>query len=103
MKKFLKISGISFGVVILLLLLMLVSPFLFKDKLAAAVKSTANKKLKTELNFSGIDVSFFHYFPGEILNGGGIDGWGVLVFSLTIIVFVTLGAIIFQKRDIAIS
>ena len=63
MKKFLKISGISFGVVILLLLLMLVSPFLFKDKLAAVVKSTANKKLKTELNFSGIDVSFFHYFP----------------------------------------
>ncbi|MEI8005116.1 MAG: AsmA family protein, partial [Bacteroidota bacterium] len=63
MKKLVKVSGISLGLVLLMLLLMLVSPFLLKDKLAAVVKSTANKTLKTELNFSGIDVSFFHYFP----------------------------------------
>jgi len=63
MKKLIKVSGISLGLILLVLLLMLVSPFLFKDKLAAVVKSTANKTLKTELNFSGIDVSFFHYFP----------------------------------------
>ena len=63
MKKFLKISGISLGVVLLLLVTMLVLPFVFKDKLAGIVKTTANKTLKTELNFSGMDVSFFDHFP----------------------------------------
>ncbi len=63
MKKFLKILGISLGIVLLLLILMLVSPLIFKNKFAGIVKTTANKTLKTELNFSGMDVSFFTYFP----------------------------------------
>jgi ABC-2 type transport system permease protein len=48
-------------------------------------------------------ASLFHYFPGEILNGGGIDKLGVWIFLAIIIVFTTLGAIIFKNRDIAIS
>lgn len=63
MKKFLKITGISLGAVLLLFIIMLLLPFLFQDKLAAIVKSTANKSLKTELNFSAMDVSFFNHFP----------------------------------------
>ncbi len=63
MKKSLKVIGISLCVVLLLFVLLIFSPFLFKDKLAGIVKSTANKNLKTELNFSGMDVSFFNHFP----------------------------------------
>jgi len=63
MKKFLKISGISLGVVLFILVLMFLCPFMFRDKFAGIVKSTANKALKTELNFSAMDVSFFTYFP----------------------------------------
>ncbi len=63
MKKAAKITGISLAAVMLLLILMLISPFIFKDKLSAIVKSTAGKTLKTELNFSEMDISFFHYFP----------------------------------------
>ncbi|MCX6282228.1 MAG: AsmA family protein [Bacteroidetes bacterium] len=63
MKKAVKITGISLGAVLLLLILMLLSPFIFKDKLGAIIKTTANKTLKTELNFSAMDVSFFTYFP----------------------------------------
>jgi AsmA protein len=63
MKKFLKILGISLGILLLLLILMLASPLIFKSKFAGIVKTTANKTLKTELNFSGMDVSFFTYFP----------------------------------------
>lgn len=48
-------------------------------------------------------ISLFHYFPGEILNGGSIDKLGVWIFIIVIIFFTTLGAIIFDRRDIAIS
>jgi len=63
MKKVMRVSGIILGIVLLLLVFMLASPYLFKDKLAGIVKSTANKSLKTELNFSKMDVSFFDHFP----------------------------------------
>ncbi|MCX6287321.1 MAG: AsmA family protein [Bacteroidetes bacterium] len=63
MKKFFKVSGISLGVVMLILVILFVLPFIFKDKLAGIVKATANKTLKTEVNFSAIDVSFFNFFP----------------------------------------
>jgi ABC-2 type transport system permease protein len=48
-------------------------------------------------------ISLFHYFPGEILNGGGIDKLGVWIFAIIIVLFTTLGALIFKKRDITIS
>jgi AsmA protein len=63
MKKLLKIAGITFGAILLLLVLLLVSPLIFREKFAAIVKSTANKQLKTEMNFSGMEISFFHHFP----------------------------------------
>ena len=63
MKRSLKIAGISLGVVLLLFVIMLTLPFIFKDKLAGVVKATANKTLKTEVNFSSMDISFFDYFP----------------------------------------
>jgi AsmA protein len=62
-KKTLKISGIVAGVIILILLFMVFSPLLFREKFAAIVKSTANKELKTEMNFSEMNVSFFRHFP----------------------------------------
>ena len=63
MKKAVKISLVSLVVVVLILFLLILTPFVFKDKFAAIVKSTASKSLRTELNFSGLDVSFFHHFP----------------------------------------
>ncbi len=42
---------------------MVCTPFLFREKFAEIVKNTANKRLKTELNFSSMDISFFHHFP----------------------------------------
>ncbi|MCX6283197.1 MAG: AsmA family protein, partial [Bacteroidetes bacterium] len=63
MKKTLKISGICLGVIVLLLVIMFLLPFMFQDKFARIVKTTANKTLKTEVNFSAMDVSFFSYFP----------------------------------------
>jgi AsmA protein len=39
------------------------TPFIFREKFAEIVKNTANKTLRTEMNFKEMDVSFFHHFP----------------------------------------
>jgi len=63
MKKTLKISGIVLLVVLIILIFLILTPFLFREKFAQVVKNTANKSLKTELNFTDMDVSFFRHFP----------------------------------------
>ena len=63
MKKILKITGILLSVILIVLIFMVCTPFIFREKFAQIVKNTANSKLKTELNFSSMDVSFFDHFP----------------------------------------
>ena len=79
-----KVIGISAGVLVVMYAAFIVS----------ALKESLDK-----IKY----VSFFHYFPGDILNNGGIDKLGVWIFILVIIVFTGLGAVIFKNRDIAIS
>jgi len=79
-----KVIGLSSGILLIMYVAFLVSAL--KDNL---------DKIKY--------ISFFHYFPGEILNNGGIDKIGLWVFAVSIVVFTTLGALIFKNRDIAIS
>ncbi len=65
MKKFLKITGITVGV---LLLLLITAPFLFKGKIVQAIKNTANKQLNATLNFDNdISLSFIKSFPNVSL------------------------------------
>jgi AsmA protein len=63
MKKAFRIGGISLSVILLVFIFLFFTPFLFKDKFTRLVKESINKNLKTELNFSSLDVSFFHHFP----------------------------------------
>ncbi len=63
MKKSIKIAVITLSIILAAFILLLLTPFLFKDKFAQVVKNTANKTLLTDVNFSGMDVSFFHHFP----------------------------------------
>jgi AsmA protein len=62
-KKALKISGITFAVIFAIFIFLVLSPLIFREKFAAIVKSTANTELKTEMNFSEMNVSFFRHFP----------------------------------------
>lgn len=62
--KGLKITGITFGVLLLLLFLL---PILFPGKVAEEVKAFANKKLNGELNFKEANLSFFNHFPSLTL------------------------------------
>ncbi|MDR6783013.1 AsmA protein [Pedobacter africanus] len=65
MKKALKITGISFGV---LLLMLFTAPYLFKETISREVQQSINKSIKGEVKFSGIGLSFFSHFPSLTLN-----------------------------------
>ena len=62
--RVIKVSGISFG--ILLLLLFLIS-ILFPGRIAEEVKVFANQKLNGQLNFKEAKLSFFTHFPSLTL------------------------------------
>ena len=59
-----KYIGISLAII---LALMLVTPFVFSDKIKEEIKKTANKKLAGEMNYSDVNVSFFKHFPSLTL------------------------------------
>jgi AsmA protein len=63
MKKLKKYAVILLCVLLLMLGFMIVFPMVFKSKFAGIVKSASARALKTEMNFSEIEVSFFTHFP----------------------------------------
>lgn len=77
-----RVYGISAGIITIMYIAFLVS----------ALKDSLDK-----LEYA----SFFHYLAPDLLSTGKIDNFGVWIFALTIIIFVALGAIMFQKRDIS--
>lgn len=64
MKKVLKITGISIGSLIgLIILTLLLAPVFFKDKLAGMAKDIINKNLNAVVDFKNVDISLFSHFP----------------------------------------
>lgn len=59
-KRILKWSGITF---LLLLLLIIIAPFIFKDKIVQIVKDEANKSLNAKVDFGEFDLTLFSSFP----------------------------------------
>ncbi len=59
-KKILRITGI---VLLVLVVLLLTLPFLFKGRIISLVKSEINKSLNATANFDDVDISFFRRFP----------------------------------------
>ena len=60
MKKLLKYTGIS---LLVLIILALVLPILFKGKIISLVKKEINQNLYAVVEFSDVDLSFFRRFP----------------------------------------
>src|SRR5690349_7973330 len=63
-KKIIKITGITFGSILLLMFLL---PLIFPDFVADKIKQWANNAITTELNFSKARLSFFNHFPSLTL------------------------------------
>lgn len=59
-KRILKWTGITF---LVLLILVIAAPFLFKDKLVQLVKDEANKSLNAKVDFGDFDLTLFSSFP----------------------------------------
>jgi hypothetical protein len=59
-KRILKWSGITF---LVLLILVIAAPFIFKDKLVQLVKKEANKSLNAKVDFGEFDLTLFSSFP----------------------------------------
>lgn len=70
MKKILTITGIIFAAILLLLILI---PFIFRDRIKQEVKNLANRTLKSELNFTDMELSFFNHFPNLSLTLTGFS------------------------------
>ena len=64
MKKALKITGIILGILIVLLL---VSPFIFKGNLEKMLKRTINENLNATVAWENLDLSLFSSFPDAAL------------------------------------
>ena len=60
LKKILKWSGITF---LILLILIIAAPFIFKDKLVHIVKEEANKSLNAKVDFGEFDLTLISSFP----------------------------------------
>ncbi|MFL5748644.1 MAG: AsmA family protein, partial [Niastella sp.] len=60
LRKILKITGISLGV---LLVILFVAPFIFKGKIIAIAKEQINKNINAQVNFKDLSLSFFRHFP----------------------------------------
>ncbi|MCL2040713.1 MAG: AsmA family protein [Bacteroidales bacterium] len=60
MKKFFKITGI---VLLVIIVLMIVLPFVFKGKIIEVVKQEVNKTLTADVDFQKIGLSLFSDFP----------------------------------------
>lgn len=58
--KTVKYTGITLAT---LLILMLVTPYIFAEKINAEIKKIANEKLSAKLDYSKSNVSFFNHFP----------------------------------------
>lgn len=58
--KILKWTGLSF---LLLLILVIIAPFIFKDKLVQLVKDEANNNLNAKVDFGDFDLTLFSSFP----------------------------------------
>jgi hypothetical protein len=60
MKKYLKITGITLFVFLLILIIL---PFVFKGKILNIVKSEVNKTLNAQVDFEHLSLNFFRSFP----------------------------------------
>lgn len=71
-KKILKIFVIALGAIIVLLI---ASAFVFRNKIVSLVKTEINKNINAKVDFEKVDISFFRHFPRVSI---GLDGLQVM-------------------------
>nr|MDQ3048281.1 AsmA family protein [Bacteroidota bacterium] len=64
-RRIFKWTGIS---LLILIILLIAAPFIFKNKIVQFVKDSANKELNAKVNFGDFDLSLFRSFPDFTLS-----------------------------------
>jgi hypothetical protein len=77
MKRSTRLLAILGGLFALVLVLLIVLPFLFRDKIAQRAKLEANRNLNARVDWHDVGLSFFHDFPNLTLGLNGLTVVGV--------------------------
>ncbi len=77
-KKTLKISGITLGVILILLIVL---PFIFKGKIIEQVKKEINKSVNAKVDWTDVDLTLFRSFPNFSLGLENLSVVGVDQFA----------------------
>ena len=70
MKKIFKWTAI---IIVALLVVLLVSPLLFKGKIIGLIKQQANNTLNADIDFKDVDLSLIRHFPLLSVNLEGLS------------------------------
>ena len=70
MKKFLKITGIVLGVILLIAIIL---PFALVGKIDTIVKKEANKMLNAQFDYTSSSISLFRHFPNASVDLDGLQ------------------------------
>ena len=85
-RRILKWSGIS---LLLIIVLLIAAPFIFKDKIIAIVKEQANNNLNAKVDFGEFDLTLFSSFPDFRFKINNVSVIGVDEFKDDTLAFIT--------------
>ncbi|MBS1651766.1 MAG: membrane assembly protein AsmA [Bacteroidetes bacterium] len=85
LKKIFKWTGLSLLIIILLLI---IAPFIFKNKIVSIVKEQANKNLNAKVDFGEFDLSIFSSFPDFRFEINNVSVVGVNEFNNDTLAFI---------------
>lgn len=85
-RRILKWSGIS---LLLIIILLIILPFIFKDKIVAIVKEQANKNLNAKVDFGDFDLSLISSFPDFRFKIQNVSVIGINEFANDTLAFIS--------------
>lgn len=86
LRRILKWSGIS---LLLIIVLLIAAPFIFKDKIIAIAKEQANNNLNAKVDFGEFDLTLFSSFPDFRFKINNVSVIGVDEFKDDTLAFIT--------------
>src|SRR5262245_8586694 len=81
MRRPTRILAIVGALIALVLVLLLIVPFLFRDKIAARVKTAVNENLNARVDWRDVDLGFFRNFPNLTVSLDDLTTVGVRPFE----------------------
>jgi hypothetical protein len=85
LRRILKWTGIT---LLILIVLIIIAPFIFKDKIVQIVKDEANKNLNAKVDFGDFDLTLFSSFPDFKFSIDKVNVIGVDSFAMDTLAYI---------------